>query len=169
MMAAAMQLLEGGVIKDLYLYDTFAGMTQPTIADKADNELAMAKWTALQRETHNEWAFSPLDEVRGNMMSTGYPQERIRFIQGPVEETLLVNENLPDQIALLRLDTDWYESTKLELEVLYPRLVNGGVLIIDDFGDWEGSQKATEEYIEKNDLRLLLNKVDRAGRICVKG
>jgi len=72
------------------------------------------------------------------------------------------------KIALLRLDTDWYESTKLELEVLFPRLIDGGILLIDDFGDWEGSQKATVEYFENNKVRLLLNKVDRAGRICLK-
>ena len=168
MMAAAMQLLNVGSVRDLFLFDTFAGMTQPTAVDKADDETALPKWRASQRETHNEWAFSPLDDVRRNMHSTGYPQERIRFIKGPVEATLLVKENLPDKIALLRLDTDWYESTKLELEVLFPRLIDGGILLIDDFGDWEGSQKATVEYFENNKVRLLLNKVDRAGRICLK-
>lgn len=168
MMAAAMRLLKAKEVRDLYLFDTFAGMTKPTDVDRSSGEAAMSKWETSQRESHNEWAFSSLGEVRRNVLSTGYPLDRIRFVQGPVEQTLRVSENIPSKIALLRLDTDWYESTKVELEVLYPRLAHGGVLIIDDFGDWEGSQKATLEYIQNNDLRLLLTKVDDSCRMSVK-
>jgi hypothetical protein len=55
---------------------------------------------------------------------------------------------LPTSIAILRLDTDWYESTKIELEILYPLLQPGGILIIDDYGYWSGSRKAVDEYFE---------------------
>ena len=75
---------------------------------------------------------------------TGYPPERIHFVRGPVEETLPAGA--PDEIALLRLDTDWYESTRHELEHLYPRLAAGGVLLVDDYGHWEGARKAVDEY-----------------------
>src|SRR5436190_1356549 len=86
MMAAALQLINVGITRDLYLYDTFAGMTEPTGDDKSGDELALSKWAAMQRESHNDWAFSPLEEVRRNMASTAYPQQHVRFIKGPVEE-----------------------------------------------------------------------------------
>jgi len=86
-------------------------------------------------------------------------------VQGKVEET--VPANAPDQIALLRLDTDWYESTRHELEHLYGRLASGGVLIIDDYGWWQGSREATEELLRKTGQRLLLVRAG-TGRIAVK-
>ena len=66
----------------------------------------------------------------------------------------------------MRLDTDWYESTRHELTHLYPRLVVGGVLIIDDYGHWESARKAVDEYVENT--RILLNRIDYSGRIGVK-
>jgi O-methyltransferase len=83
-----------------------------------------------------------------------------------VEETLPTNA--PGRLALLRLDTDWYESTKQELEHLYPRLEAGGVLIIDDYGHWDGARRAVDEYLEKTGQQLLLNRIDYTGRIAVK-
>jgi hypothetical protein len=100
------------------------------------------------------------------MDSTGYPSDLINYVEGKVEETIPVNA--PDQISLLRLDTDWYESTKHELIHLYPRLVEGGVLIIDDYGHWQGARRAVDEYIEENNLPLLLCRIDYTGRITVK-
>ena len=75
---------------------------------------------------------------------------------------------LPSGIALLRLDTAWYESIKHELEHLYPLLVAGGVIIIDDYGHWKGAKKAVDEYIKDNNLPLLLNRLDYTGRIGIK-
>jgi hypothetical protein len=75
---------------------------------------------------------------------------------------------LPEQIAVLRLDTDFYESTRHELRHLYPRLVHGGVLIIDDYGHWAGARKAVDEYIAEEGIRLLLNRIDYTGRIAIK-
>jgi len=75
---------------------------------------------------------------------------------------------MPGKIALLRLDTDWYESTAHELKHLYPLLVPGGVIIIDDYGHWEGARKAVDEYITAEKLPLLLNRIDYTGRIGIK-
>jgi hypothetical protein len=83
-----------------------------------------------------------------------------------VEDT--IPKEAPDKIALLRLDTDWYESTRHELTHLYPKLSVGGVLIIDDYGQWEGARKAVDEYIDDNKLPILLHRIDNAGRIAVK-
>jgi len=111
-------------------------------------------------------AYSPLDDVRRVMRDTGYRQDKVIFIKGKVEETL--PSYAPKQVAILRLDTDWYESTYHELIHLYPRLSGGGVLIIDDYGHWEGARRAVDEYIHGQNLRLLLNRIDYSGRICVK-
>jgi O-methyltransferase len=83
-----------------------------------------------------------------------------------VEDT--IPASVPEQIALLRLDTDWYESTKCELEILFPRLVKGGVIIIDDYGCWQGARKAVDEYFNKNNIAILLNRMDDTGRIGIK-
>ena len=91
---------------------------------------------------------------------------KIRLIKGPVEKTLLNNENLPDKISLLRLDTDFYESTKIELEILYPKVIKGGFLIIDDYGHWKGSRKAVDEYF-KNSLPFI-HFIDESCRLIVK-
>ena len=100
------------------------------------------------------------------MQSTGYPSELIKFVKGKVEETLSIYK--PEKIALLRLDTDWYESTKTELEELYDNVVSKGVIIIDDYGHWEGCRKAVDEFIKKRNLCVLLNRIDYTGRLIVK-
>ena len=100
------------------------------------------------------------------MALTGYPEEKIHYVEGKVEETL--PGAAPEKIALLRLDTDWYESTRHELDVLYPLLSVGGVLIIDDYGDWQGAQKAVDEYFAKRKGRILLTRVDHSARMGVK-
>lgn len=82
-----------------------------------------------------------------------------------VEDT--VPADAPDTISILRLDTDWYTSTRHELTHLYPRLSSGGVLIIDDYGYWQGSRTAVEEFLAETGARLLLTRIS-AGRLAVK-
>jgi hypothetical protein len=98
------------------------------------------------------------------MQKTGYPADRIHYVKGKVEET--IPGVIPANIALLRLDTDWYESTRHELIHLYPLLATQGVMIIDDFGHWEGAKKAVVEYFEGQPL--LLNRLDYTGRSMLK-
>jgi hypothetical protein len=90
----------------------------------------------------------------------------VRFVKGLVEDTL--PSSAPESIALLRLDTDWYESTRHELIHLFPRLVSGGVLILDDYGHWQGARKALDEYFEEHGVKMLLNRIDYSARIGVK-
>ncbi|MFD0856966.1 TylF/MycF/NovP-related O-methyltransferase, partial [Actinomadura adrarensis] len=111
------------------------------------------------------WAHASLEDVRQGFEQVPYPADRVHFVRGPVEET--VPGHAPEQIALLRLDTDWYESTRHELDHLYPRLVSGGVLILDDYGYWKGARKATDEFLERTGERLLLTRIN-TGRIAVK-
>jgi O-methyltransferase len=114
----------------------------------------------------NDWAFATLDDVKEPMASVDYPPELLHFVQGRVEETIPVQG--PATISLLRLDTDWYESTLHELEHLWPRLSIGGVLIIDDYGHWQGAREATDEFFDALGLPVLLNRLDYTGRIAVK-
>jgi predicted O-methyltransferase YrrM len=154
---------------ELFLFDTFEGMTEPTEHDVSLSGEPAARLLAEAsgREASLLWARAPLEAVRAAVGSVGYPAERVRFVQGPVEQTL--PDAAPEAIALLRLDTDWYESTRHELEHLYPRLQPGGVLVIDDYGWWGGARKATDEFFAgRTDVPLLLRVDDGGLRIGVK-
>jgi hypothetical protein len=168
MMAVALTLLDSGVTdRNLHLFDTFEGMSAPTSDDRnAWGESAEELLAKSEKKANSVWAYCALDEVRNNLESTGYPPDRMSFIKGKVEETL--PDHAPAQIALLRLDTDWYESTYHELVHLYRRLSPGGILIIDDYGHWAGSKKAVDQYFAEHDLKPLLHRIDGSGRICVK-
>ncbi len=167
MMAAALTLLRLGVTdRELYLYDTFAGMPPPSEVDTTRSGERAADLLAQEAEDSHIWAIASLVDVRAAVLTTRYPEQRIHFVEGLVEETLPATA--PEEIALLRLDTDWYRSTKHELEQLYPRLAPGGVLILDDYGHWQGARRAVDEYFAENRITLLLNRVDGTARICVK-
>lgn len=172
-MTIALTLLGMGITnRKLYLFDTFEGMTMPSEEDYcisgggSSAQDTKVEWCEKKEKDHNEWCFSSMETVRANMLSTGYPAENIILVKGKVEDT--IPRESPKRIALLRLDTDWYESTKHELVHLFPILEEHGVLIIDDYGYWAGSKKATDEYLSENRIPLLLNRIDNTGRIAVK-
>lgn len=165
MMAAALAMIEeGNTDRNLYLYDTFDGMSSPDDAvDRSfDNTLASTQLRAEEKGT-GIWCKASLDDVRANVLSTGYQSENVHFVKGKVEDT--IPAVLPNEIAVLRLDTDWYESTKHELEYLYPRLSKGGLLIIDDYGHWKGARRACDEYFSKLDNPPFLQRIDYTGRL----
>lgn len=170
-MAAALRLLGGGPPqRELWLYDTFEGMTAPSDQDvrNRDGLRAVVEFDRKRRshpDEHSAWYFAdaPLEDVRTNLSSTGYPQELIRFVRGRVEET--IPAAMPDSIALLRLDTDWYESTQHELEHLLPLVMPGGVLIVDDYHYWRGSRKAAEEYFASRGDAPLFSRIGSNGAV----
>ena len=165
MQAVALTLLERGETdRELHLFDTFEGMPPPTAHDRRKG-VSAEELLSRQTRDHNVWAIASLEDVREGMEELGYPTERIRYHKGLVEDT--IPERAPEQIAILRLDTDWYESTKHELDHLYDRLSPGGVLILDDYGHWDGARKATDEFLERTGVRLLLLPLS-GGRIAVK-
>lgn len=167
MMAVALALIaRGDTSRHLYLYDTFEGMSEPTEADRGlSGESAQAQLERTKRG-QGVWCEASLDDVQANLWSTGYPRERIHFVKGKVEDT--IPATLPTQVALLRLDTDWYESTRHELAHLYPLLAQHGVLIIDDYGHWEGAKKAVDEYFADSAEPTFLHRVDYTARLVVK-
>jgi O-methyltransferase len=163
MMAVALALLyRGDSSRHLYLYDTFEGMSEPTIHDHSFDGVS----AQLQLEQDPSWCLSPIEDVRANVLSTGYPEEKVHFIRGKVEETLPCF--LPNCLSLLRLDTDWYESTKHELIHLFPLLDPRGLLIVDDYGHWQGARKAVDEYLTERKLNLYLHRVDYTCRVAVR-
>jgi O-methyltransferase len=169
-LATILTLQEHGVHdRDIYLYDTFEGMTEP---DPQDEEAVREEWSRARSRGERPWqhlfgedSFNEAD-VRATILGSGYPSERIHFVRGPVEET--IPEHAPAELALLRLDTDWYGSTRHELEHLYPLLSDGGVLIIDDYGHFEGCARAVDEYFAEHAKPVLLSRVDYTGRMAIK-
>ncbi|UDM00278.1 TylF/MycF/NovP-related O-methyltransferase [Streptomyces longhuiensis] len=166
MQACAKALLaQGDTERDLYLFDTYEGMTPPTEQDLRRDGKSAEELLAAQGKDRPIWAVATLDDVKSGFRYVPYPEDRLHFVRGKVEDT--VPRQAPEQISILRLDTDWYASTKHELDHLYDRLVPGGVLLIDDYGYWQGSRQAVDEFLEKTGERLLLLRMDE-GRIAVK-
>jgi O-methyltransferase len=164
MMLSALTLRQlGATDRHIYMYDTYAGMAEPVEKDGVE---ASSGWRNRQKPSHNDWCYAPLEEVRKNMAATRYPADKVRFIEGKVEDT--IPQTIPDQIALLRLDTDWYQSTRHELEHLFPRLSRTGVLLLDDYGHWMGAREAVNEYIEAHRIQFLLHRIDPTGRLAIK-
>jgi O-methyltransferase len=166
MQAVAKTLLElDATDRDLYLFDTFEGMPPPTPEDLRQDGQRAQDMLARTTKDNPVWAVAGLEDVQDGMSKVGYPQERIHYVPGMVEDT--TPGQAPDQISILRLDTDWYASTKHELEHLYSRLSPGGVLLLDDYGWWQGSRKAVDEFLDLTGERLLLLRMAE-GRIAVK-
>jgi O-methyltransferase len=149
-------------------YDTFEGMPEATSEDinlhgiYASDEMNN---TPKSENAHNIHAYVGLQQVEKNLKSLNC-HHGIQLIKGRVEDTLMIPENLPTEISILRLDTDWYDSTKIELEVLFPRLARGGILIIDDYGHFKGAQKAVDEYFRNQNVWL--HYVDYTCRLMIK-
>lgn len=169
-MAATLSLLRNASThREIYLYDTFEGMSAPTEVDveAGTGQAASAILGQHGKSKDNHyWAFAPLEDVKNNIISSGYPQNLVHFIQGKVEDT--IPGILPEKIAILRLDTDWYESTRHELTYLYPRLVSGGILILDDYGFWKGAKKAVDEFFAVVDTNLQFKWIDNTGIYFIK-
>jgi hypothetical protein len=163
MMTVALTLLaHNDTSRNLYLYDTFEGMSAPTEFDASFDGVSAE---SQMRQENGKWCYASIEDVRQNILSTGYPEEKIHFVKGKVEDT--IPKTLPANLSLLRLDTDWYESTKHELTHLFPLLSPEGVLVIDDYGHWQGARKAVDEYFAEQKRKIYLHRIDYTGRIAV--
>ncbi len=154
--------------KSIYAFDTFEGMTEP---DKNDYDLsnhldAIDLMKSDKNKSSNIWGVCSIENVKKNLSKNLKNLNGINLIKGPVEKTLTIKENIPDCISLLRLDTDWYSSTKKELEVLYEKVTPGGIIIIDDYGHWGGAKKAVDEFFK--DKYVWMHYVDYACRLIIK-
>jgi O-methyltransferase len=169
MLAVALTLEQlGSDDRDLYLFDTYEGMTEPGEEDvdfhgvSAEDQLQAEE---RSKESHI-WCYAGIDDVKRTMSTSNYSASSIHYVVGNVKDTL--PDQAPEKIALLRLDTDWYESTRHEMEVLFPRLQPGGILIIDDYGHWQGAKQAVDEYLGRHPGVIELHPIDYTGRIGVR-
>jgi len=163
---------EGQTDRTVWLYDTFEGMTAPGDRDaflatglSARQLLAETSRTGDKESDWTYWCVADEGDVRAGVLASGYPSDHVRLVRGPVETTL--STSAPSQVAIARLDNDWYESMGVELEVLFPRISPGGVLIIDDYDDWAGAREAVDEYFTSVRLSPLLVRAG-FGRVFVK-
>ena len=162
MLAARLIQERGYTRRKIWLYDTFEGMTEPT----GEDIIAASGQPVSERNPKGWWAVTR-EEVAENLARTGYDSRMIELVKGDVCETL--EQRIPSSpVALLRLDTDWYESTKKEMEVLFPRLMQGGVLLLDDYGHFRGAAKGVDEYFSNREIVPLLQRVDYTGRLYIK-
>jgi O-methyltransferase len=167
MMAVALTLERLGARRPLWLYDTFSGMTPPRSDDVDVRGRAAADLLATEDpEVSRNWARSPVADAQQALTEAGYPGELAHFVVGPVEET--IPRYAPSSIALLRLDTDWFQSTYHELVHLWPRVIEGGIVIVDDYGHWAGAKKAVDQYFSEQKLRPFLHRIDYTGRLIIK-
>jgi hypothetical protein len=165
--AAALTLQRLGVTRRLWLYDTFSGMTAPSEEDVDIKGRAAGELLATEDpDTSDNWAKSSVNDVQQGLAEIGYPDDMTEFIVGAVE--LTIPKRAPDAIAVLRLDTDWYRSTYHELTHLWPRVVAGGIIIVDDYGHWAGAKKAVDQFFSERGLHPFLHRIDYTGRLIVK-
>ena len=164
-----------GSEKQVWAFDTFEGMTEPSSHDEHIAFGASGKrrslidiYKASFNGKHSEWAFASLEDVTDNIQKSGLNLSSFRLIRGDVCQTLKDPKKLPNAISVLRLDTDWYESSFLEMEVLYPLLSKSGVFIQDDYGHFSGAKKAVDEYFTKHPPAPMLSVVDYACRVAIK-
>ena len=154
--------------RTIFAYDTYEGMSEPGKEDYNLNSKISARHFLDEdlKKKSNNWGICSLNDVKSNLLKNVSNIENIKFIKGKVEETLKIEKNLPSKISILRLDTDWYESTKIELETLYNRVSPGGIIIIDDYGHWNGARKAVDEYFKGK--FVWMHYVDYACRLIIK-
>lgn len=155
--------------RKIYLYDTFQGMTDPvhekngTKSQQYYKEISENKRNTPWDQWHgeNKWAYAPKEFVENIMNKVTYNKNNIFYIEGDICNTLDNSINIPYDIALLRLDTDWYESTKKELDFLFPKVTVGGYIIVDDYYTWQGAKIATDEFLKNNNKNIEMIKGDR--------
>ena len=151
--------------KNIYGFDTFEGMVEPSFYDVNYNNKSAKKMFDEHKKKDIGFAMCSLDDVKRNIKKNTKP-DNIFLIKGKVENTLKNKKKLPKKISILRLDTDFYESTKIELEILFPLLENNGILIMDDYGCWQGAKKAVDEFFFKKKFTMF--KIDITGRFIIK-
>ena len=156
--------------KKVWLYDTFEGMTEPGERDvhRTTGEGALNQYIKTKTNNGSEWCYSDIEEVKHNFSQANLTSRGLHFVKGDVAKTLAEQLNLPTSISVLRLDTDWYESTLAELNALYPIVSVGGVVLLDDYGTWEGQKVAVDEYWKSLEFKPMLSVTDHGRRSAIK-
>ena len=160
--------------RNIYLYDTFSGMTMPCERDfkirkgrlLSSYQATKNRYDSSKTEFGSTWAYTPLRDVKNTIMKTGYSQNLCHYVEGDVLQTIPSIQ--PTNIAVLRLDTDFYDSTMHELLHLYHLVVPGGVIIFDDYGSWNGQKTAVDDFFAGIQFEPLLLRTCWKERLYVK-
>ena len=149
--------------RSIWLCDSFEGLPEPGIKDGE-----VAKSYAKNKNSGN---LNAIGECVGLLVDVKklfssilkIKEDRVYIERGWFQNTLQKTKERIGAIAILRLDADWYESTRCILENLYDNVVSGGYVIIDDYGHWEGCKKAVDEFFKKRNLHISLTRIDYTG------
>lgn len=148
--------------RQIWLCDSFEGLPEPRAEDGARaKEYAGGKSSGTLSSINQ--CVGPLEDVRTLFFSKlKLPGGAIHIEQGWFQDTLPKAKEKIGPIALLRMDADWYESTKIILECLFDNVVSGGWVIIDDYNCWEGCKKAVDEFLRQRGISVHLENIDDA-------
>lgn len=163
-------MLQEKKVKSLHLFDAFDEICEPDAA--VDGDRAVQEVGGLQNATGKLQSVKGIynndviggagnDELVKDLIlnKIKFPENQLFIHKGWFQDTLPLATNI-DKIAFLRLDGDWYASTKVCLDYLYDKLVVGGVIAIDDYGAYEGCKKAVDEFCENKNIFPLKLQVD---------
>lgn len=164
-MMALAHLASGPATRPLHLFDSFAGLPQPDASVDGDAAVAYARGAAAGALDAIGRLVGALEDNQSLLRErVGYPTELTHYHVGWFQMTVPAAAPAIGPIAVLRLDGDWYESTRVCLEHLFPLVVSGGIVVIDDYGKWPGCRRAVDEYLATLPRALYLHHIDPAGR-----
>jgi hypothetical protein len=172
---ALANLAHGQARRHIHLFDSFVGIPEPDEAVDGPKAINEAKQAGGGTQGRLE-ALTGLYESAGTLednrqlleVTIRYDPGYLHYHQGWFQDTLPRKAGQTGEIAILRLDGDWYASTKVCLEYLFHRVVSGGFVIIDDYGRYDGCKKAVDEFLRSEGIRTYLHRIDSEGRYLVK-
>jgi O-methyltransferase len=158
----------GSPHRALHLFDSFQGLPEPNKEQDGEMAVRYADERASGSLRSIGKCVGLLEENKHLLEDVArYPAELIHYHVGWFQETLRLVPQSVGAIALLRIDGDWYESTKMCLETLYSKVSSGGVVVIDDYGKWPGCRRAVDEFLAGQKRPVYLNHIDAAGRYVI--
>ena len=144
-----------GKHRKLWIYDSFEGMPETTELDGEEARKYVGTCLASKEDA--------IEILR----ATGARGDEFVIMEGLYEDTF--KKKLPEQVALLHCDADWYDSVSIVLETFYSLIPVGGCVILDDFGFWEGCRRAFYDFCQKHGEKPLLERVGSTQAFWIKG
>lgn len=175
-------LKKGKKRRDIHLFDAFTEICAPDAEVDGDRAVEEIK-TALGTKAKVSGELQPMTGLYDRFGGPGtiednktlleevirYPKEKIHYHVGWFQDTMPEASKQIGKIAILRLDGDWYASTKICLDYLYDKVVDGGFIIIDDYGAYDGCKKAVDEFLANRNINVFINYSSESCRYWIKG
>ena len=155
--------------REIHLFDSFQGLPQPDRQLDGDLAIGIARGEADGKDQTISACVASIEECRNLLIDTiGYPSHLVKIHPGWYSEVIPKTAHSVGDIALLRLDSDWYKSTEICLEHLYGKVSDHGVVVIDDYGHFSGCRRAVDDFVQRLHEPVLLNHIDYTGRFWMK-